>query len=73
MQNTLLFKSEASEVLETNDGSTLDIDCTVAYGNEAVKKGNTMLGTISTRIADSECAETINAISQPALQHLEIR
>ena len=64
MQNTLLFKSEVSEVLDTSDGSVLDIDCTVAYISEAEEKANAMLSTISATIAETQCAGIVNVISQ---------
>ena len=63
MKNSLLLGSVVSDVFTTSDGSALTIDCTVAYGNEAEKKANAMMGSISSTIADSQCAEKILTVT----------
>ena len=63
MQNTSLLRSTVADVFTTSDGSALNTDCAVAYGSEAEKKSNDMMSTISSTIADSECAGKVNTVS----------
>ena len=64
IQNTLLFESEVSEVLTTSDGSELDIDCTVAYIDEAEKMTSAMLHEMTRVLEESQCGDKLEAVTQ---------
>ena len=53
-----------SEVLTTSDGSELDIDCTVAYINEAEKMTSAMLREMTRVLEESQCDDKLEAVTQ---------
>ena len=63
VKNSLYFRSDVSELLNTTDNTDLDYDCTVAYSLEAGRQINAMLARISAHIQDLGCGEVVEEIT----------
>ena len=56
---TLAYESKVSEVLTTEDGSHLDLDCVRSYTDEADGKAAFMIGKIMDELSVSGCGDIV--------------
>ena len=61
--NYLSYKSQVSEVLNTEHGEDLDMDCTRSYSAEAAGKADAMMAEISATLASSGCSDTVQSLT----------
>ena len=59
--NTLSYESQVSEVLWTEDGSSLDADCVRAYTDAADDKASFMMSAIETELSRSACLSSVSS------------
>ena len=62
-QTYLVFESRVSELLFTEDGSSLDVDCARAYTEASATKTYAMMEEISAVIAASWCADVVTSVT----------
>ena len=61
--NSLSYESKVSEVLSTEDGSSLDADCVRCYTDTASDKASFMAGEIQKHLLVSGCSAIVQPVS----------
>ena len=61
--NTLSYESKVSEVLETEDGSSLDAVCVQPYLDAATDKTNFMKAEIENELSRSGCSASVHSVT----------
>ena len=61
--NRLSYESKISEVLETEDGSSLDADCVRAYTDAAADKTSLMKTEIQNELSRSGCSASVTSVT----------
>ena len=60
--NTLLYLHEVYDILSTDDGSDLDLDCIGKYSTEWESKAAAMMGTINQALVGGLCDEDVASV-----------
>ena len=61
--NRLSYESKISEVLDTQDGSSLDVDCVRAYTDAAADKTSFMKTEIQSELSRSGCSAGVTSVT----------